>query len=127
MRNYITYFLTGLFLLFVVESKMNVRTLDNSLVGPVSHCMLKKANKLNQTCEKLSIQQKILSENYSLELLENSFQLSHVQAVAVLAAVFTFACFLGLLRFKELKPSLHGLGICSNIIKRFILIRSIRI
>ncbi|MDR6516317.1 hypothetical protein [Chryseobacterium camelliae] len=127
MRNYITYFLTCLFLLFVVESKINVRTLDTSKVGSVSHHILKKANKLNQTYEKLSIQQKVDSENYSLELLESSFQLSDVQAVAVLTAVFTFAYFLGLLRFKELRPSLHGFNLCSYTVKRFILIRSIRI
>lgn len=127
MRNCITYFLTCLFLLFVVESKINVRTLDTSKVGSVSHHILKKANKLNQTYEKLSIQQKVDSENYSLELLESSFQLSDVQAVAVLAAVFTFAYFLGLLRFKELRPSLHGFNLCSYTVKRFILIRSIRI
>lgn len=127
MRNYITYFLTCLFLLFVVESKINVRTLDTSKVESVSHHMLKKANKLNQTFEKLSVKQKTDTEDYSLELLESSFQLSDVQAVAVLAVVFTFAYFLGLLRFKELRPSLHRFNLCTYTVKRFILIRSIRI
>lgn len=89
--------------------------------------MLKKANKLNQTFEKLSVKQKTDTEDYSLELLESSFQLSDAQTVAVLAVVFTFAYFLGLLRFKELRHSLHRFNLCTYTVKRFILIRSIRI
>lgn len=77
MRNYIVYFLTTLFLLFVVESKINVRTLQNNYTH-TSKNLPKKANRLNQTYEKLSMQQAAddVSNAYSLELAEDNFQLS---------------------------------------------------
>ncbi len=128
MRNFIVYFLTGLFLLFVVESRLNVKTLRNDYNGHVSHHMPKRANRLNQTFEKLSVQQMADHvDNSTLELAENDFQLSDVwQAIVVLAGVFSLIYIFGLKNNKRFKPDIHGfvLGFAT---KRFILIRSIRI
>lgn len=128
MRNFIVYFLTGLFLLFVVESRLNVKTLRNDYNGHVSHHMPKRANRLNQTFEKLSVQQMVDNvDNSTLELTENDFQLSDVwQAIVVFAGVFSLVYIFGLKSYKRFRPDIHGfvLGFAT---KRFILIRSIRI
>ncbi|SHF40594.1 hypothetical protein [Chryseobacterium takakiae] len=129
MRNYIVYFLTTLFLLFVVESKINVRTLQNNYTH-TSQNLPKKANRLNQTYEKLSMQQAAgdVSNAYSLELAEDNFQLSDTfQAMVAFASVFTLVFIFGLKSFKKLKPSIHGYLSEFSSVKRFILIRSIRI
>nr|WP_315031157.1 hypothetical protein [uncultured Chryseobacterium sp.] len=128
MRNYIVYFLTSLFLLFVVESKLNVKTLRNDYSGHSSHHMPKRANRLNQTFEKLSIQQKADNvDNSSLELVENDFQLSDIfQAIAVFAGVFSLIYIFGLKNDKRFKSDIHG-SVFGFSTKRFILIRSIRI
>lgn len=128
MRNFIVYFLTGLFLLFVVESRLDVKTLRNDYSGHVSHHMPKRANRLNQTFEKLSVQQMADTvDNPTLELAENDFQLSDVwQAIVVFAGVFSLVYIFGLKSHKRFRPDIHGfiLGFAT---KRFILIRSIRI
>jgi hypothetical protein len=128
MRNFIVYFLTGLFLLFVVESRLNVKTLRNDYSGHVSHHLPKRANKLNQTFEKLSIQQMADTiDNSTLELAENDFQLSDVfQAIIVFAGVFSLIYIFGLKSNKQFKPDIHGF-IWGLTAKKFILIRSIRI
>jgi len=112
-----------------VESKINVRTLQNNYTH-TSHHLPKKANRLNQTCEKLSIQQAVddVSSLYSLELAEDDFQLSDTfQAMVAFASVFTLAYVFGLKSFKKLKPSVHGYLSQFSTVKKFILIRSIRI
>lgn len=128
MRNFIVYFLTGLFLLFVVESRLDVKTLRNDYSGHVSHHMPKRANRLNQTYEKLSIQQMADTvDNSTFELTENDFQLSDVlQAIVVFAGVFSLIYIFGLKDNKRFKPDIHGFvfGLAA---KKFILIRSIRI
>ncbi|MGU3373486.1 hypothetical protein [Chryseobacterium sp. M5A1_1a] len=128
MRNFIVYLLTGLFLLFVVESRLNVKTLRNDYSGHVSHHMPKRANRLNQTYEKLSVQQMADNvENSTLELTENDFQLSDVwQAIVVFAGIFSLVYILGLKNKKRFNPDIHGF-IFGLATKRFILIRSIRI
>lgn len=129
MRNIIIYFLTGLFLLFVVESRLSVKTLRNDYSGHVSHHMPKKANRLNQTFEKLSVQQMADNiDNSTLELTEDDFQLADtLQIIAVFASVFSLVYIFGLRSFKSRKPYIHGfLSLYSNV-KTFILIRSIRI
>ncbi|MEG0927822.1 MULTISPECIES: hypothetical protein [Chryseobacterium] len=128
MRNFIVYFLTGLFLLFVVESRLNVKTLRNDYSGHVSHHMPKRANRLNQTYEKLSVQQMADNvDNSTLELAENDFQLSDVwQAIVVFAGIFSLVYIFGLKNKKRFNPDIHGF-IFGLATKRFILIRSIRI
>lgn len=129
MRNYIVYFLTALFLLFVVESKINVRTLNSNSTSH-SQKLPKRANRLNQTYEKLSIQQSFddVSDAYSLELSEEDFQFSDtLHSIAVLACVFTLIYVYGLESYKKLKPTIHGFLSELFNSKRFILIRSIRI
>lgn len=128
MRNFIVYFLTGLFLLFVVESRLNVKTLRNDYSGHVSHHLPKRANKLNQTFEKLTVQQMADSvDNSTLELAENDFQLSDVfQAIVVFAGVFSLVYIFGLKSNKQFNPDIHGF-IWGLSAKKFILIRSIRI
>lgn len=130
MRNYIVYFLTALFLLFVVESKINVRTLKNDYNNHTSQNLPKRANRLNQTYEKLTVQQSPdnLGNTYSLELVEDNFQFSDTfQAMVVFAGVFTLVYIFGLKSFKKLKPVLYGFLSEFSTIRRFILIRSIRI
>ncbi|WP_294307795.1 hypothetical protein [uncultured Chryseobacterium sp.] len=130
MKNYIVYFLTALFVLFIVESKINVRTLKNDYTHHTSQNLPKKANRLNQTYEKLTVQQSPdnLGNAFSLELTENDFQFSDsFQAIIAFAAVFTLVYIFGLKSFKKLKPVLHGFLSEFSTVKRFILIRSIRI
>lgn len=129
MRNLLVYFLTGLFLLFVVESRLDVKTLRNDYSGHVSHHMPKKANRLNQTFEKLSVQQMADNiDNTTLELAEDNFQLSDtLQIIAVFATVFNLVYIFGLRSFKSRKPGFHGLLSLYSHVKTFILIRSIRI
>ncbi|MDR6406041.1 MULTISPECIES: hypothetical protein [Chryseobacterium] len=130
MRNYIVYFLTSLFLLFVVESKINVKTLQNNFSSQTSHNLPKRANRLNQTYEKLSIQQAPddAGNAYSLELAEDDFQLSDtLQNIVVFASIFTLVYIFGLKSFKKLKPTIHGFLSEFSTVKKFILIRSIRI
>jgi len=129
MRTYITYFLTSLFLLFVVESKINVKTLRNDYNPHTSHNLPKRANRLNQTYEKQTIQQgDDAGNNFSLELAEDDFQFSDtLQAIVVFASVFSLIYIFGLNSFKKLKPTIHGFLSEFSSVKRFILIRSIRI
>lgn len=128
MRNYIVYFLTSLFLLFIVETKLNVRTLRNDYSGHVSHHLPKRANRLNQTYEKLTVQQ--MADNFdtsTMELIENDFQLSDVfQVVVTFAGIFSLIYIFGLKSYKQFKQEIHGFvfGLAA---KRFLLIRSIRI
>lgn len=129
MRKYIVYFLASLFLLFVVESKMNVKTLHNDYLGHVSHHLPKKANRLNQTFEKLSVQQ-IADDtgNYSLELTEDDFQFSDtLQTIVFFASIFSLIYIFGLSSYKRLKSAINGFVLGFSTVKRFILIRSIRI
>ena len=129
MRNYIVYFLTLLFLLFVLESKMNFRTLQNNYTH-ISQNLPKKANRLNQTYEKLSMQQATddVSNTYTLELAEDDFQLSDTfQAMVAFASVFTLVYIFGLKSFKKLKSAIHSCISEYSSVKKFILIRSIRI
>lgn len=130
MRNYIVYFLTTLFLLFVVESKINVKTLRNDYTSHTSQNLPKKANRLNQTYERLSIQQTPddIGNAYSLELTEDDFQLSDTfQTMVVFASIFTLIYIFGLKSFKKLKSAVHGCLSEYSSVKKFILIRSIRI
>ncbi len=130
MRNYIIYFLTSLFLLFVVESKIDVKTLRNDYTTNNSHNLPKRANRLNQTYEKLSMQQSPddAGNAYSLELAEDDFQLSDtLQSIVFFASIFTLVYIFGLKSFKSLKPTIHGFLSEFDSVKRFILIRSIRI
>jgi hypothetical protein len=130
MRTYITYFLTSLFLLFVVESKVNVKTLKNDYNSHTSQNLPKKANRLNQTYEKLTVQQAPDDSGNasSFELAEDDFQFSDtLQEIVFFASVFTLVYVFGLKSFKRLKPTIHGFLSEFSSVKRFILIRSIRI
>lgn len=129
MRNYIVYFLTCLFLLFVVESKLNVKTLYNDFSGHISHNYPEKADQSNHSVQKVSLQQSSdSSDNFSLELAEDDFQLSDtMQAIVVVASVFGLIYSFGLLFKKRVKPSISEFLQHYKSVKTFILIRSIRI
>ncbi len=131
MRNYIIYFLTSLFLLFVVVSKTNVRTFKScKTTTHASHHWPKKANHLNQTFEKLSIQQASddSGNNTPLELSENDFQFPDtLQTVIVFASVFASIYLIGLRGYERLKSPVYDFIVNTSTVKRFILIRSIRI
>jgi hypothetical protein len=114
----------------VVESKIDVKTLKSNYSSHTSHNLPKRANRLNQTYEKLSIQQAPddAGNIYSLELAEDDFQWSDtLQTIAVFASVFSLVYIFGLKSFKRLKPNIHGFLSNFSTVKKFILIRSIRI
>ncbi|MCT4121954.1 hypothetical protein [Elizabethkingia anophelis] len=130
MRNFLVFLLTGLFLLFVVESKLHVRTFQNCKLAHSHHHLPKKANHLNQTYEKFSIQQSSddSGNNSPLELSENDFQFSaDFQTIIILASVFSFVCLLGLLGHERRNLTAYNFVVNLSTIKKFILIRSIRI
>ncbi|MFY1047741.1 hypothetical protein [Chryseobacterium sp. GP-SGM7] len=129
MKNAIIYFLTGLFLLFVVESRLNVNTLRNDYTTHNSQNLPKRANRLNQTLEKISVQQQ--ADNVaasSFELSEGNFQISDAaKTILVFASVFGFIYVFGLNYRKRLKPQVFDFVTDILSVKRFIFIRSIRI
>jgi len=129
MRNYIVYFLTSLFLLFMVESKLNVKTLRSDFSGHISHNYPNKINQTNQSTAKFSVQQKAdTADGFSIELAEDDFQFSDtVQAMIVFASVFGLIFSFGLLFKKRFTPSISDFLQHSSSVKTFILIRSIRI
>lgn len=129
MRNYIVYFLTSLFLLFMVESKLNVKTLRSDFSGHISHNFPNKTNQASQSVTKFSSHQ--ITDNtddLSIELAEDDFHLSDtVQAMIVFASVFGLIFSFGLLFKKRFKPSISDFLQHSSSVKTFILIRSIRV
>ena len=129
MKNAIIYFLTALFLLFVVESRLNTNTLRNDYVGHTSQNLPKRINRLNQTLEKISVQQQIDNvDSASLELDEASFQILDVaKTIIVFASVFGLIYLFGLKYQKRFKPNIHHFITDILSVKRFIFIRSIRI
>lgn len=129
MRNYIIYFLTSLFLLFVVESKLNVKTLRSDFTGKIAHNLPQKTSSFNHTSGKITVQQSSdTSDDFSLELTEDDFQLSDTfQTIAVFASVFGLIYDFSISLKKRLVPSIHNFLVHSASIKKFILIRSIRI
>lgn len=129
MKNVIIYFLTGLFLLFVVESRLNVNTLRNDYTNHSSQNLPKRANRLNQTLEKISVQQQTDNvDAASFELDEGNFQISDAaKTVLVFASVFGLIYLFGLNYRKRFKPQVFDFITDSLSVKRFIFIRSIRI
>lgn len=130
MRNYITYLLTALFLFFVVESRINVKILQHDDNTHTSHNLSKKVSRLNRTYEKQTIRQAPddTVNSYSLELTEDDFRFSDtLQAVVAFAGIFGLAYIFGLKGFKKLKPYSDGFLSGFSSVKKFILIRSIRI
>ncbi|KUJ51202.1 hypothetical protein [Chryseobacterium sp. JAH] len=129
MRNYIVYLLTALFLLFVVESKLNVKTLYNDFSGHISHNYPEKTNQANHSVHKFSTQQASDSaDNFSFELAEEDFQLSDTaQAIVFFVSVFGLIYSFGLLFKKRVQPSISQFSQHYYSVKTFILIRSIRI
>lgn len=129
MRNSVIYFLTTLFLLFLVESRFNAKTVPTNFSTQVSHQIQKKANQVDQSSAKFSVQQTTGDiDNFSLELTEENFQLSDTfEAVMVFASVFGLI-YIFVFSYKErLKCTLHSILSDFSSVKRFILIRSIRI
>jgi len=128
MRNYIIYFLTTLFLLFVVESKLNVKTLYNDFSGHISHNYPEKTNQSNHSAHKFSVDQSTNNADNSFDVAEDDFQLAdNLQTVMAFACVFGLIYSFGLLFKKRLKPSISSFLQHFNFVKTFILIRSIRI
>ncbi|MEG1590866.1 hypothetical protein [Chryseobacterium sp.] len=129
MRNYIVFFLTSLFLLFMVESKLNVKTLRSDFSGHISHNYPNKINQSHQSVTKFSVNQIAdTTDGTSIELAEDDFHFSDtVHAIIVFASVFGLIYSFGLLFKKRFKPSISDFLQHFNSVKTFILIRSIRI
>lgn len=129
MRNYIVYFLTALFLLFVVESKLNVKTLYNDFSGHISHNYPEKIEQATHSAQKFSAQQSVdHTDSVSFDVAEEDFQLSDTfHAIIAFASVFGLIFSFGLLFKKRLKPLINHFLQHIHSVKTFILIRSIRI
>lgn len=129
MKNAFIYFFTFLFLLFVVEKRLNTNTLRNDYVGHTSQNLPKRINRLNQTLEKISIQQQNDTlDTVSLELDEENFQTSDAaKAIIVFASVFGLIYLFGLKYQKRFKPNIYHIVTDVLSVKKFIFIRSIRI
>lgn len=129
MKNAIIYFLTCLFLLFVVESRLNTNTLRNDYVSHTSKNLPKRINRLNQTLEKISVQQQIDNvDSASFEIDESNFQISDAaKTILVFASVFGLIYLFGLNYRKRFKPHVSDFITDILSVKRFIFIRSIRI
>ncbi|MCD0455612.1 hypothetical protein LPB85_09130 [Chryseobacterium sp. LC2016-27] len=129
MRNYIVYFLTSLFLLFMVESKLNVKTLRSDFSGHIAHNYPNKIDQSNRSVTKFSVNQITdTTDGFSIELAEDDFHFSDtVQTIIVFASVFGLIYSFGLLFKKRFKPSISDFLPYSRSVRTFILIRSIRI
>lgn len=129
MKNAIIYFLTALFLFFIVESRLNTNTLRNDYVSHTSQNLPKRINRLNQTLEKISVQQQIDNvDSASFELDEADFQISDAaKTILVFASVFGLIYLFGLNYRKRFKPHVSDFITDILSVKRFIFIRSIRI
>ncbi|UOE37816.1 hypothetical protein [Chryseobacterium oryzae] len=128
MKNAFIYFFTALFLLFVVESRLSLHTLRNDYFSHSSQNLPKKANRLNQTLEKISTQHKLDNVKMSSEVEESDYSYSNsgtliAFTVSIFLIIYLFALHFGN-RVKG-NPFRFIADIFS--VKRFILIRSIRI
>lgn len=125
MRNYIIYILTGFFLLFLAGSSVvNSNTSSTHISKVTAHSSFSKKNS-----PKFSIAQIVdntTSNNSELE--EYDFQLSDtLESILFFASVFGLILAFGILFKKRLKTSIVGVFSNIRLIKKFILIRSIRI
>ncbi|RMZ59001.1 hypothetical protein D1632_15665 [Chryseobacterium nematophagum] len=128
MRNCIIYFLVSLFTLFIVESKINVKTFQNDHKGHVSHHhhIPQRENRVNQN----SIQQSLdeLANAYSGDLEEDDFKITNtLQTIVVFSNIFSLVYVFGLKSFKKKRPNINAFLSNLSIVKRFILMRTIRI
>lgn len=129
MRNFILYFFTGLFLFFVIESKLSAVNLKNNDSSLVSHHLPKKSNRSNLLFEKISLQQMDDDAgNYSIELEEDDFRLSeNALSIIIFAGISGIFCFTAF-KYQRQQP----LRLFQNLsgifnVKKYLLICTIRI
>jgi len=125
MQKYITYFFVGLFLLFVAGS----RVLSSNHLMQISH-YTHMINCLNQTYEKSFAKQTTDNDEiYSSDPSDNDLQLfdNILRIITTFAGIFGSVYFLDLLHYRHLKLAVSGFISHFSNVKRFILIRSIRI
>ena len=124
MKNYVVYFFSVLFLLFVVESKLNVKTLDKNFQGKISHSLPKTSGAGSSAKITASTSQSDVS---LIELEEDSFQIADsVATIAVFATVFGLL-YSFIFAVKENSEHFKNAFATAYSVKRFIFIRSIRI
>ena len=125
MKKGIVYLLISIFLLFIAENKQSL-DLQQDLANPnISFQLFSFAKKhhLNKSLEKISFQQ-INDSLDSPEEIDLGFS-SAINAIAVLA-VFGFGYFLELY-YRRTRQKFHEPETIIYSVKRFILLRSIRI
>lgn len=124
MKNFIIYILTGFFLFFVAGSTI---VSNNDIIN--SHQVVNHTTKSHENSQKSSITQIVDSTSRSnLELAEYNFQMSDtLEGILFFASVFGLILAFGLLFKKRLKSIICDLVSNIHSVKKFILIRSIRI
>lgn len=129
MRNLILYFLTSIFVLFMVVNKLNVQSFPNDNLGHVSHGILKKAN-----IQKQSSNQSISSvisdgdKGVNLEIEEDDFNISDtLESILFFSCVFGLICIfrLSIDRLKVNFKHSHLAHLLSA--RKFIVLRTLRI
>lgn len=125
MKKGIIYLLMSIFLLFIAENKQSLDLQQDLASQNFSFQLFSFAKKhhLNKSLEKISFQQ-INDSLDSPEEIDLGLS-SAINAIAVLA-VFGFGCFLNLY-FKRSTQKFHEPATIIYPVKRFILLRSIRI
>ncbi len=126
MKSGFIYLLLSVFLLFIVENKNYADFQQDSGFQNVSSHSVSKKHRLNQTFDKFSSQHNDAS-NISYETEDDDFQISDVfQAAVVIAAISAFGVLLDLLYRRYSKTVFYYFAVFHTV-KKFILIRSIRI
>lgn len=127
MKNFLTYLLTALLLVFVVGSKVYTPAQENLTTISAPHQLPKKVNHLNKTMVKTDHQQND-APNFFVESEDVDFSAADQLANLSFAIGIVSGLFL-LIQFFEKKRTLAFQSAPRGIphVKRFILIRSIRI
>ncbi|KQR92660.1 hypothetical protein ASG01_12245 [Chryseobacterium sp. Leaf180] len=127
MKNYVVYFFSVLFLLFVVESKLNVKTVDKNFQGKVSHSLPKTSGAGANNSAKLTASAASTGSSSLIELEEDSFQIADsIEELAVFATVFGLL-YSFIFAVQQSANQFYSAFSLLYSVKKFIFIRSIRV
>ena len=127
MKNGILYLLTGIFLLFVVENRNYTDFQQNPGADIFSAHNFAKKHHQNQTLEKSNTGHSQDSGNLTAETDDDLLPSANAVAFVCAAVVFGFTYVLALLYRKRAKLIPYSFIYGLSSVKKFILIRSIRI
>ncbi|GEM_PF-588334 len=129
MKKLITFLLTFVFLLFVVENRGFLNLVNQQDFGTVSNTITSKNHsKLNQNLEKRISQNHQDSDSISEEMNDDEFQISTVlHTILVVAEVLGIALLVPWLFWKRIKIHFEDSTPQIFSTRKFIVLRSIRI